>query len=370
MPDIPVVLGLHPGAKGSRRLAGTAGEIALTDDEANGILTLGLASALTGASFVTIAASGSLSAERVLTGTANQIVVTDNGAGSTVVLSTPQNLHTAATPTFGALTLTAAAGLDVTGTFTNTETTRISTVSTHTYSEAGANFDTGVYVDMTLAGAANNENATQCVLGLLTNNNTATLSDLLGGDFECYNASTGTVTRMKAVAGYADNNGGGTTTDAYGVYARAQASAGTITRGYGVYALAQKTSGTMTSAYGVYAAATGTTNAYGVYIDTLGATNKWGIYQVASADKNFLAGNLGIGNNAPDHTLDVRGEISIFGASNSLARLRLRGFYAASPADPPADQTDIILVDNGVSPVLRIRYNDAGVLKVGDVALV
>jgi hypothetical protein len=54
---------------------------------------------------VTLATDGTLSDERVLTGTANQITVTDGGAGSTVTLSTPQNLHTAATPTFASLTL-------------------------------------------------------------------------------------------------------------------------------------------------------------------------------------------------------------------------------------------------------------------------
>jgi len=80
--------------------------------------------------------------------------------------------------------------------------------------------------------------------------------------------------------------------------------------------------------------------------------------------------NVGIGTTAPDQKLDVRGEISIFGSSASLARLRLRGFYTASPANPPSDQCDIIVVDNGTSPVLRIRYNDAGVMKVGDIALV
>lgn len=72
----------------------------------------------------------------------------------------------------------------------------------------------------------------------------------------------------------------------------------------------------------------------------------------------------------PDQTLDVRGEISIFGASASLARLRLRGFYAASPADPPASQTDIMVVDTGAAQVLRVRYNDAGSIRVGDLALV
>ena len=57
------------------------------------------------ATYVTLSANGTLTEERVLTGTSNQITITDNGAGSTVVLSTPQNLHTAATPTFSTVTV-------------------------------------------------------------------------------------------------------------------------------------------------------------------------------------------------------------------------------------------------------------------------
>lgn len=59
------------------------------------------------ASYVTLSTDSTLPNERVLTGTTNQITITDNGAGSTVILSTPQNIHTAATPTFSNLTLSA-----------------------------------------------------------------------------------------------------------------------------------------------------------------------------------------------------------------------------------------------------------------------
>lgn len=59
----------------------------------------------TGASYVVIAADGTLTAERVLTGTANQIILTDAGAGNTLTLSLPQNIHTAATPQFAGLGL-------------------------------------------------------------------------------------------------------------------------------------------------------------------------------------------------------------------------------------------------------------------------
>lgn len=58
-----------------------------------------------GAAFVTIGNTSGLTAERSLTGTSNQITVTDNGANSTVVLSTPQNIHSGASPTFTGLTL-------------------------------------------------------------------------------------------------------------------------------------------------------------------------------------------------------------------------------------------------------------------------
>ena len=67
--------------------------------------TLSPSPAPVAAQYVTLATDATLTNERVLTGTSNQITVTDNGAGSTVVLSTPQNIHTAASPTFAGATL-------------------------------------------------------------------------------------------------------------------------------------------------------------------------------------------------------------------------------------------------------------------------
>jgi hypothetical protein len=58
------------------------------------------------ATYVTLSTNGTLTNERVLTGTSNQVTVTDNGAGTTVVLSTPQNIHSGATPTFAGENLT------------------------------------------------------------------------------------------------------------------------------------------------------------------------------------------------------------------------------------------------------------------------
>ena len=72
-----------------------------------------------------------------------------------------------------------------------------------------------------------------------------------------------------------------------------------------------------------------------------------------------------------DGLIDGYNEINTFGVSGATgARVRLRYFYAASPADPPTDQADIMIIDTGAATVLRVRYNDAGAMKVGDLALI
>lgn len=57
------------------------------------------------AQYVVLTTNATLTDERVLAGTTNQITVTDGGAGGNVTLSTPQNIHTGASPTFSGLTL-------------------------------------------------------------------------------------------------------------------------------------------------------------------------------------------------------------------------------------------------------------------------
>jgi hypothetical protein len=77
--------------------------------------TAGGGADLSGMSFITVNVESTLTNERILTGTTNQITITDNGSGSTIVLSTPQNLHTGAIPTF--------AGTNLTGTLSGTNFT-------------------------------------------------------------------------------------------------------------------------------------------------------------------------------------------------------------------------------------------------------
>lgn len=115
--DLPLA-NLAPMAAGSTLLgrgdsgAGDAQAITLGTGLAMTGTTLsasGSAGAPSNAQYVTLATDATLSAERVLTGTANQITITDGGANGAVTLSTPQNLHTGATPQFARMGLGNAA---------------------------------------------------------------------------------------------------------------------------------------------------------------------------------------------------------------------------------------------------------------------
>ena len=84
-----------------------AGDLACTENLSTGKIdfTATASGAPADALYVTLALDATLTAERVLTGTANQITLTDGGANTTITLSTPQDIHTGASPTFAALSL-------------------------------------------------------------------------------------------------------------------------------------------------------------------------------------------------------------------------------------------------------------------------
>ena len=112
---------------------------------------------------------------------------------------------------------------------------------------------------------------------------------------------------------------GGTASYAYGIFANAVETAGSLGAGYGLYAEAQ---GAMTNAYGVYSAVTNygsgkPVNGYGLYIAPLSVTGtSYGLYQGGTSDKNYFAGNVGIGTSTPSALLEVNGAAKFDGAVN------------------------------------------------------
>lgn len=143
-----------------------------------------------GSAYVTIGADATLTAERSLTGTANQIVVTDNGAGSTVVLSTPQNIHTAATPTFASESLTATSNqlvLGTTRTATITAPTPATSSRTYTFPDQSADYS------VVATQGAQTVSGTKTFDGQLIGKGTATNDSAAAGYIGEYLESTVTV---------------------------------------------------------------------------------------------------------------------------------------------------------------------------------
>lgn len=135
----------------SKLAIGASGTILRSTGTAPAWATLATAGIATNTpSYVTLATTTDLTNERVLTGTTNQITVTDGGAGGNVTLSTPQNIHSGASPTFTGLTLS---GLTSTGVLYN-----VSGVIT---TEAAFNYDQStntLYVPMVAGGTASSDN--------------------------------------------------------------------------------------------------------------------------------------------------------------------------------------------------------------------
>ena len=89
------------------------------------------------------------------------------------------------------------------------------------------------------------------------------------------------------------------------------------------------------------------------------------IITVSGIMATFVSGGYGVFTSS----VETRGEVNIFGTANSGGRITLRSVYSGSPSNPLSGMADFIIVDNGITPVFRVRYNN-GTMKVGDVALV
>ncbi|MDD3486968.1 MAG: tail fiber domain-containing protein [Candidatus Moranbacteria bacterium] len=127
-----------------------------------------------------------------------------------------------------------------------------------------------------------------------------------------YSNQNGHALNLWALDGVVTNPAGYTATSITGVrgYVIGTHTSGTVNNAYGVVGNIEQqgSGGTISDARALYArvSATGTvTNSYGLYIDSIGGTNTWGVYQYSSSNKNYFAGNVGIGTTAPGYKLEV-----------------------------------------------------------------
>lgn len=110
----------------------------------------------------------------------------------------------------------------------------------------------------------------------------------------------------------------GTITGAVGVYSLMGnlASGATVTNAYDYVADAGAATGTITNYVGLAVAALNGTNKTEVLLGTLSPpSGTYGIYQ-SDANKNYFAGNVGIGSTAPTKILDVNGQSNFTGRIN------------------------------------------------------
>jgi hypothetical protein len=172
----------------------------------------------------------------------------------------------------------------------------IDVFSTYTHTGSGGLVGIGVYSEPTITSGSTNEVYWfPGVEGNSTNFGSGPVDNLLGLVGDPTTAGSGTVSDITGVYGNPIVNSG-SVTDAYGVDANPYISGGSITgQMFGVYVSPQIGGGTVA-------------NRYGVYIDDGGGTattDDFGIYQVATYQKNYFGGNVGIGTTSPAAGLDV-----------------------------------------------------------------
>ncbi|WP_263416485.1 hypothetical protein [Terriglobus albidus] len=181
-------------------------------------------------------------------------------------------------------------------------------------------------------------------------NDLSTMSGLVGGNFNAGHSDTTstampTTTSVFGVQGSAYNYSG-TISNSYGVYGQSfnTSANATTTNAYGVYSWIGSNNSNVGTGYGFYATtgltASGTIGTYyGLYLadpSTTGITNRYGIYQENSLNRNYFAGNVGIGTTSPSALLSVGStsqfQVNSAGAISTTGGLSVGGNQVISPS--------------------------------------
>jgi hypothetical protein len=178
---------------------------------------------------------------------------------------------------------------------------------------------------------------------------TASIASIVGSNSRAYNFGSGNTGYIYGAINTIRNSGSSPITGALSVTSMNLVSAGTgtIANAYGANIdIGNSNTAVITNAFGsrIRVKNTGAgsiTNGYGLYLDDVDGTNNWGIYQQTATNKNYFAGNTGIGITTPGYKLDINS------ASNPL---RMSGLQVGSTAD------SVLTVSSAV--VKRMRFSD------------
>lgn len=153
----------------------------------------------------------------------------------------------------------------------------------------------------------------------ITNGDKLSTSSVMMGTYSVIkNTNNGAITNSQGVHGQSWNVGG-SVTNSYGLWGQARNDARKTVNARGVYGsvLQNEAGGTITNAYAGYFQTNLTagtiTNGYGVYIANTDGLVQYGLYQAGADDKNYFAGNVGIGTTTPTEKLEVSGNIKLKG---------------------------------------------------------